>query len=110
MRPEQLEELAEDRRQREVAIYLSYFGECVVRADPGNSKALLAASPDSRDEGIAIAALGKSLSGCLEAGRTLELNKTNLRGTVALNYYRLAKAAQSSAPVVAGSPQPEGGG
>ena len=73
--------------------YLSRYGECVVRADPAGSRALLAAKPETPEEASRFAALRLALATCLPEGHTLEFGKLALRGTIAVNYYRLAKAA-----------------
>jgi hypothetical protein len=81
---------------RDVAYaFLSHYGECIVRADTAGAKALLLATPDSADEAARFAALGPSLSRCLPEGTTLRFGKVTLRGSVAINYYRLAYAARA---------------
>ena len=91
-------EAARESYGRDVAFaFLSAYGECIVRADPGGSKALLLTAPDSAEEGTRFAALRPSLSRCLPEGRTLRFGKVALRGSVAINYYRLAHAARASA-------------
>jgi hypothetical protein len=88
--------------ERDVAFaFLSHYGECVVRADTAGAKALLTAMPDSAEEAARFAALRPSLSRCLPEGKTLRFGKVALRGSVAINYYRLAHAARASA---AGTP------
>ena len=74
---------------------LSQFGECVVRKAPAQSRALLATKVESAEEGRAIAALTPLLGDCVKTSTQLELSKYNLRGTIALNYYRLAKAPRA---------------
>jgi hypothetical protein len=86
-----------DREQWQFGVALAYsqvshFGECVVRADPAGTHRLLASKPTSPSEGGAMLALRPSLSACLDKGNKLNLTKEVLRGTIALNYYRLAKA------------------
>lgn len=71
---------------------LSPYGECIVRADPAGSVALLRTPLDGDEEKAAIAALAPALSNCVVKGQKLAINRFNLRGTVALNLYRLAKA------------------
>jgi hypothetical protein len=77
--------------------FLSLYGECIVRADPAGAKALLVTAPDSPEESARFAALGPSFSRCLPDGRTVRFGKVALRGSVAINYYRLAHAAGASA-------------
>lgn len=74
--------------------FLSKYGECVVRAGTAHSKALLMTTPDSASEAAAFRALQPVLGQCLAAGQTLEFGKVALRGTIAINYYRLAHAAR----------------
>ena len=81
--------------------YMWRYGECVVRVDPAAAKALLMTDPGSAPEGVQFAALGTALGTCLGEGRTLEFGKAELRGTMAVNYYRLAKAPQAAAVVQA---------
>jgi hypothetical protein len=83
---------------RDVAYaFLSHYGECVVRADTAGAKALLVTKPDSAEEAARFAALRPAFSECLPADRTLRFGKVALRGSVAINYYRLAHAARAPA-------------
>lgn len=83
---------------RDVAYaFLSHYGECIVRADTAGAKALLVSKPDSAEESARFASLGPALSRCLPEGQTLRFGKVALRGSVAINYYRLAHAARASA-------------
>ncbi len=92
----QLEELAEKRTKWQVVAYAAGLGECVVRAEPNKSYELLMARLNSAEEGAAFQALGPALSQCVTAGQKIRLNKTLVRGTVALNYYRLAHAPRAA--------------
>lgn len=71
---------------------VSRFGECVVRANPAGAKALLLTDVTTDAERAAMVPLNLALANCLNAGERLTLTKEVLRGTVALNYYRLSKA------------------
>lgn len=71
---------------------LSRFGECVVRRDAVNSHALLAAKPSSPEESKAFISLQPTFARCLTVGQTFKTNKMMMRGTLAVNYYRLAFA------------------
>jgi len=73
--------------------FLSLFGECVVRAGPAAARALLLAEPGTPQEQAQFAALATPFGICMPEGRTLAFGKVALRGTIAINYYRLAKAA-----------------
>lgn len=88
---------------RDVAFaFLSFYGECIVRADTAGAKALLTTTPDSAEESARFAALRPAFSRCLPEGQTLRFGKVALRGSVAINYYRLAHAARTPA---AGDPK-----
>lgn len=76
--------------------YLARYGECVVRVDPSRAKALLFTEPLTDGEAAAINALGTALGTCLAPGKTLNFSKAALRGSIAINYYRLAVAARSA--------------
>jgi hypothetical protein len=76
--------------------YLSRYGECVVRQDPAAARALLMADPATPAENQAFAALGTPLGSCVAEGRTMNFGKHALRGTIAINYYRLAVAARTA--------------
>jgi len=81
---------------------LSRFGECVVRTAPNQSAALISTNVASEAEQAAFEALAPALSQCVEMGGKLALNKFTLRGTVAVNLYRLARAPRILA---AGAPK-----
>lgn len=76
----------------------SRFGECVVRTQQAKARALLTAKPASPEEGQAFAAITPDLGYCLAQGSQFAINRTNLRGTLALNYFRLAMAPRTQAP------------
>jgi hypothetical protein len=83
------------------AHYLWRYGECVVRVDPAAAKAMLMTDPASPEEGVRFAAMSNALGTCLGEGRTLEFGKAALRGTIAVNYYRLAKTPRAAVAVQA---------
>jgi hypothetical protein len=92
----------DEERKRDIAIQtLSIFGECTVRADPPGSLALILSNPASKAEAAAFAGLQPALSSCLTKGATIQLDKAAIRGSIAMNLYRLAKAPRVSAPVAA---------
>jgi hypothetical protein len=93
-----LESAMSDYRSWQAARYMWRFGECVARFDPAASRQLLLASPESAEEAASFAALGTALGTCLGEGRKIALGKADLRGTIAVNYYRLAHAALRSEP------------
>ena len=73
--------------------FLSRYGECVVRVNPAAVRALLLARPETAEERAGFNALATPFGTCLTEGQTLSFGKLALRGTLAVNYYRLAKAA-----------------
>lgn len=77
--------------------YLSHYGECVVRGNPAGAKALLLSGPDSLQETAAFDALRPVLGRCLVEGRTIRFGRVALRGSIAINFYRLAHAARATA-------------
>lgn len=70
------------------------FGECAVRADAQDAFALLKSEPDSAEESAAFAALMPAFPGCIQKNQKVVADKTNIRATIAFNYYRLAAAGQ----------------
>lgn len=76
---------------------LGALGECVVRLNAAGARTLLLTAPETEPEGAAFDALRPALAQCLPAGATLSLGKLVLRGTIAVNYYRLAHAASAVA-------------
>lgn len=89
---------AERDRQRAVArMALSMLGECVVRTDATTAHGLLHTQPGSAEEGALIQQLQPATEQCVEEGASLELTKAGLRGAVALNLYRLARARPAPA-------------
>ena len=76
---------------------LSPFGECVVRAAPAQSLAVLRTTVETPAEIAALNALGPVLAPCLARGKALQLNKLAMRGTIAINLYRLAHAPRAAA-------------
>lgn len=73
--------------------YLSRYGECVVRNASRDARALLLTVPDSDEETTRFAALQPALGACLPEGTTLSFGRVALRGSIAINYYRLARAS-----------------
>jgi hypothetical protein len=69
------------------------YGECVVRHKPATAKAFLMTEPETALEADYFQALEPAFSACAPEDKTIKVSKTVLRGTIALNYYRLAQAA-----------------
>ena len=94
------EEAQAEFNKRVGIAWLSRFGECVARRDPVNSRLWLLTATDVAEETNRINNLSPAFSSCLGEG-TMRFNRITMRGTVALNYYRLAKATVQP---VAGKP------
>jgi len=75
--------------------FISRYGECVVRVNPAAVRALLLSRPETDEERTRFTALSTAFGTCLPEGQTLSFGKLPLRGTLAVNYYRLAMAAAS---------------
>lgn len=75
----------------------SIFGECVARTDPVGTRLWILTEPDVPEEVSRIKALMPAFQKCLKAGAIIKFRTEQLRGAVALDYYRLANA----------TPQPE---
>lgn len=86
-------------RQKAAAVFLSKMGECVVRSDPAGSRAILESDPASPAERRAIQSLMPALQRCVEKSQTLEFDRASLRGAIALNFLRLAKAPRLAATI-----------
>jgi hypothetical protein len=71
--------------------WLSRYGECVVRQNPAKARLWLLTRPDVPEETSRINDLRPAFEACLDNG-TLKFNRVTMRGTVAINYYRLAMA------------------
>lgn len=78
--------------QKRALFWLAYYGECVVRRDPANSRDLLLSKSGTTAEDSAIHSISPSLSACLPDGQKLSFTRQILKGTMAVNYYRLAMA------------------
>jgi hypothetical protein len=76
--------------------WLSVYGECVVRKDATTTRDLLTAKPGSTDESSAILRIKPALGDCLLQGASLTFDRSTLRGTIAINYYRLAMSGRTS--------------
>jgi hypothetical protein len=74
------------------ARYVAYrkLAQCVVRADPVASRAVVMGPVGSAQEAGAVQAISASLGGCLEKGATVALTKDRLVGIVAEALYRLS--------------------
>lgn len=85
---------AQKKYSRQVAIaWLSRYGECIARQEPVKARYWLLTAADSSEEISRINDLRPAFSTCLGEG-TIKFNRTTMRGTVAINYYRLALATR----------------
>jgi hypothetical protein len=89
-----LQQDLEDARAGRTA---SIFAECVARADPGGVLALVLTEPVSDAEKKAFAELQPPLNACLPKTKAIRLDALQLRGALAMNLYRLAKAPRANA-------------
>ncbi|TFI56993.1 hypothetical protein E2493_17280 [Sphingomonas parva] len=88
------QEEAQDRYLDAAAYdFAARYGECVVRADPVGTKAVLLSEPASAEETTRFAAIVGALQTCVAPGRTQAFTRIVLRGAMAVAYYRLAHAA-----------------
>jgi hypothetical protein len=92
MKPDELAQLAKDRKEAVAVSALSVYGECVARADPADALRLVLSEPGSAAETQAFSSINPALASCLIQGQRIELGKPMLRGSLAVNLYRLAKA------------------
>lgn len=92
LKPNELRDLAAAKAAQKGALYMSAFGECVVRTAPAAAHALLMTEVESDPEPARFKALSPAFGGCMRAGQSLSIDKGVLRGSIAMNYYRLAKA------------------
>jgi hypothetical protein len=90
LRPTELKEMEDHRAQHMAATFLGKFGECVVRADTARSYSLLMSKATSSEEKAAFNSLMSNFSSCFPAGQKLAFGRSTLRGTIALNFYRMA--------------------
>lgn len=95
--------LTQAKQEKAVYDFLERFGDCVVRRDPAAAHIFLTTPVGSRDESQALAGVRPGLAACLPPGRQANLDLDLIRGTMADNFYRLAKVAPATAPIAAGA-------
>lgn len=83
-----------DEKASDVA--LAKVGECVARTDGAGTRAALLTPINTAAELAAMKALAPALSNCLPKGQTIGFDRMSLRGTLAVAFYRLASAVQTS--------------
>lgn len=93
--------LTQAKQEKAVYDFLERFGDCVVRRDPAAAQRFLTTPVGSRDEGQALAGVRPGLAACLPPGRQANLDLDLIRGTMADNFYRLARVAPATAPAAA---------
>ena len=99
-RPDEAAELAKRWRILVADRALAIYGECVVRANPAGALRVVLSAPGSPDEAAAFSAVHSALSTCLTQGQKVEFGKAMLRGALAVDLYRLAKAPRVSRETV----------
>lgn len=77
-------------------VWLHQFADCVVRADPVDSRVLVLAPVESPAEGAGFAALAPHFNGCLTTGHSVTLTKGLLSVLISEALYRETKAALAS--------------
>ena len=92
-----LDKALQDHRESIAFRWLALYGECIVRSDAAGAKALLLTVPDSPEEAARFVALRPAMELCVPEGQTLKFGKVVLRGSIAVNYYRIARAAPTPA-------------
>jgi hypothetical protein len=73
------------------------FADCIVRADPTASDAVVRGGPATPEEAAALSKLMPAMSGCVSKGRSTKLHKTALRGFIAESLYKLSVASSNGA-------------
>jgi hypothetical protein len=73
---------------------MAMLGECVARRNPEAVRGLALTQPATPEESAALATVQPAIGSCLPTGATVRLNRAIIRGSLLLNYYRLAYAAQ----------------
>lgn len=84
-------DLQEQFTKSSILGWIARYGECVVRQDPVNARYWVLTRPDTPEETSRIKAMQPAFGLCLGSG-TMKFNRVTMRGTVAINYYRLAMA------------------
>ncbi|HWI75967.1 MAG TPA: hypothetical protein VNS53_02650 [Sphingomicrobium sp.] len=97
-RQERILQLERARSRDEALVALTNYGECVVRKNPVGARNLLESRVNGPEEGDAFQAMMPAFSACLDKGKDFKSDRNLLRGTIALNYYRLALAPKLPQP------------
>ncbi|HEX2763487.1 MAG TPA: hypothetical protein VHM92_06535 [Allosphingosinicella sp.] len=91
-KPAQLREFEQARARSSALLAPLMFGECVTRTDPANAHKVLLLDAGSPEESAVMKALRPALAHCVVPGGEVKIALKDLRKTLALNYYRLARA------------------
>jgi len=83
-------------------IILREFGDCVVRAAPEQSRALLLAAPTGKAEQSAFGAIIPKLGPCLVEGNNVTFSKITLTGVIGEALFRLASRSSAASARSAG--------
>lgn len=92
------QQLADQQARAAATIGLFRFGECVLRAAPSEATELLRSEVATDSERAAFRKLQAAFENCLEMGATVTFSHEAARGTLALNYLRLARAPRLPSP------------
>lgn len=83
-------------RQREMTwLLIAKFGECAVRLAPESTRKLAQTRVGSPDEFALLQEMAPNFGVCLPSGAELKFQPLHLRGTLLVNYFRLASAPQT---------------
>lgn len=96
--PEELQKLEKTKVALRAGIAFWQFGECVVRSGAAGAHALLMTKVASAEEAAAIQGLRPVFARCPGLSNDLD-NPSDLRGTIAENYYRLAHCGRDTLEV-----------
>ncbi|WP_293883463.1 hypothetical protein [Sphingomonas sp.] len=83
--------MEENFRKNQTLTWLSSYGECVARQNPPAVRLWLLTKPSGPEELSRINVLRPAFAACMDKG-TVSFGRVVMRGTVAINYYRLAMA------------------
>lgn len=101
--PSELSKLSEKKRadaktarQREMTwLLIAKFGECAVRLAPESTRKLAQTRVGSPEEFGLLQEMAPNFGVCLPSGAELKFQPLHLRGTLMVNYFRLASAPQA---------------
>lgn len=83
------EAIRADYASRVADRYLAIVGDCVARTDPVATHQLLTTDVETKEETLALGALRPTLARCLPQGQTVSLDRSSVRGMLALAAYTL---------------------